>query len=97
MWNNSPRRVRRIALVVGIGAFIAFAVLGYKAVSNEITGTALYQRYQRASRELVTRESAPEKFRWATNFLWATSGFCLLVSAGGFLFFRKLDENLDHF
>jgi hypothetical protein len=60
-------------LLVAIGAFLLSGVLGYKAASNEVNGTATYHTSLglRGDRtEHGTREVSPDKFREATNFLW---------------------------
>jgi len=84
------------ALFVSFGAVILAGLLGYRAISNEITGTATYRGSRRFSRpELVTRDASPAKFRQATNFLWAGSILCLAVGAVAFGFSRKLDNPTD--
>jgi hypothetical protein len=82
------------ALFAAIGALLLSGVLGYQAAYNEATGTATYHRgFGRGSRsEQVTREASPDKFREATNFLWAGSIICVLGGAIAFGFSRKLDN-----
>ena len=86
-------------LLVTIIATIFGGIVGYLAASNELSGTAIYQKDPtRPSSspiplpELVTRQSSPAKFHEATNFLWAVSGFSFLVSVISFAFYRRLDD-----
>jgi hypothetical protein len=83
------------ALFVAIGALILGVVLGYKAASNEATGTAVYH-YPRGVRtdpsEEVTRAGSPAKFREATNLLWTGSVLAMTGAAVAFCFYRKLDD-----
>jgi hypothetical protein len=92
----SPTRVRRIVLLVAIGALILAGNRIYTAGSSEISGTAIYQvgigRSTRAER--VTRNESPKKFRVATNLNWGWGAFFCMVSVGSFLFYRKLDDTL---
>jgi len=95
-FDATPTRVRRIALLVAIGALILAGNAIYCAVSSEITGTATYHvgigRLHRGER--VIREQSPRKFRVATNESWGWGGFFCLVSVGSFLFYRRLDDTL---
>src|ERR1043166_5006598 len=63
------RRVQRTALAFAIllGIYGGWSV--YTALSNEITGTAVYTT-SRFSHEQVTRETSPTQFRRATNVAW---------------------------
>ena len=79
------------------GAALVLTVAGgfaaYRATRNEITGQAIYHKGGRHDPgEPVMRESAPEKFRSATNLIWGASGFCFVVAAVGVVFYRKLDD-----
>lgn len=87
------------ALFVAIGALILGGVLGYQAVSNELSGTATYHRGGgRGSRsEQVTREGSPTKFREATNLLWGGSLLCVLGGSAAFILSRKLDDSASDF
>ena len=87
------------AFFVGIGAVVLSGVLGYRAASNEVSGTATYHHgLGRGSwSEQVTRGASPAKFREATNFLWAGSIFCVLGGALAFGFSRKLDDCASDF
>jgi hypothetical protein len=71
--------------------------LAYHAVSNEVTGTAIYHHGlgRGSTAERVTRDASPAKFRVATNLLWGWGFFFSMVSVGSFLFYRKLDDTLD--
>jgi hypothetical protein len=82
------------ALVVAIATLACCVVIGYNAASNEFTGTAVYHvhKERRSTPVWVTRRSDPEKFREATNMLWAVSGFFLVISAISFKFHRSLNE-----
>ena len=82
------------ALFTAIGALVLSGVFGYKAASNEVSGTAIYHHGvgRRSRSEQVTREASPAKFREATNFLWAGSIVCVLGGAIAFHFSRKLDD-----
>ena len=79
------------ALVTAIAALISGAVLVYQAASNEMTGRATYYHWQARHNwaEPVTRQDSPSKFREAANLKWGLGIFCALVSAGGFIFYRK--------
>ncbi len=97
-FDTSPAYVRRFALLVAAVAVVVGGVIVYRAAHNEFTGTATYHRptgFKSWTAEAVTRESAPAKFRSATNSLWVLSVACLSVSAIGFTFFRKLDDCVD--
>ena len=95
-FDASPRRVRRLALFVSIGALILVGLLAEQAASNEITGTAIchHGMGRGSTAERVTLSESPAKFRLATNLLWGWSAFSLMVSIGSFLFYRKLDDTL---
>ncbi len=82
------------ALFVAIGALILGGLLGYQAISNEVTGTATYRHgFGRGSwSEQVTRDNSPVKFRQATNLLWAGSMLCVLAGSVAFILSRKLDD-----
>ena len=85
-----PRRGK--PFLKAIGALICFLVFAYLATSNEITGRASYQPGFRGAIITVTRTNSPSLFRQVTNWHWAASGFCLMVSAGGFVYARKADD-----
>ncbi len=93
-FDASPTHVRRVALVVALTALVFCGVNAYRAVSNELTGEAIYRIGMRHTvrHEHVTRESSPAKFRQATNFIWVSSGFSMMVSIGAFVFYRKIDD-----
>ena len=95
-FDASPRNVRRVALLVAIGALILAGNAFFSAVRSEITGTATYHvgigRQHRG--EQVTRNESPKKFHVATNEYWGWGAICLTVSIGSFLFCRKLDDTL---
>jgi hypothetical protein len=55
----SPDRVKRAALLAAIIGMILFGIAGYHALSNEITGTAIYHKGAR----IVTSEPVPGKLR----------------------------------
>jgi len=85
----------RKALIAAIGAMIFSGFFAYYAASNEISDTASYHRdfLAKGDRvEAVTRDAAPVKFRKATNYLWAGSGFCLGIAIISFTFHCKLEE-----
>ena len=98
-FDASPRNVRRAALVLGIGAIVFSGVAAYRAISYEVAGRAIYRSGlgRTSSREPVTRGESPSKFREATNIMWATSGFPLVVGAVGFAFYRKIDDCSDDY
>lgn len=89
------------AFFVAIGAMLFSGVMAYHALSNEITGTAVYHEPIPFSKgwtsEPVTRGDSPAKFRQATNFFWAGSIFALLAGAVAFKFYRKLEDCADDF
>jgi hypothetical protein len=80
------------ASFLAVGTLICFRVFAYRAASNEITGRASYQPGFRGAIITVTRTNSPSLFRQVTNWNWAVSGFCLIVSAGGFVYARKADD-----
>jgi hypothetical protein len=83
------------ALFVAIGATIGCGTFIYLAASNEISGTATYHSSFLAKDdkgEVVTRVSAPEKFRAATNVWWGGGALCFGVSVIGFTIYRKIGE-----
>jgi hypothetical protein len=86
------------ALVVAIAALICCAVLVFHAASNEITGRATYHQrpFSRGDRtEAVTRETAPAKFRSATNLIWGLGVGGALVSIAAFVYYRKAEASDD--
>jgi len=69
--------------------------MAYQAVSNEITGQAIYDQPTGAKSSVamhISRESDPAMFRKVTNFRWGMSLICLGVVAVSFTLFRKLDN-----
>lgn len=87
--------LRFIALLWAIVGLIAGGIGGYNALSNEITGTAIYHRSTSArgsTSEAVTREQSPTKFREATNVIWIMSGFSFVVGVIGVILYRKLAD-----
>jgi hypothetical protein len=87
------------ALVIAIGALIYSALLFYWAGSNEMTGRATHYHWKDLvyQAEPVTRQDSPAKFREAANLKWGLGIFCALVSAGGFMFYRKSGAAEDYF
>src|SRR5437016_11288669 len=83
------------ALFGSVGAIILGGVFAYHAVSNELTGTAIYHEpkpFRKSwTSEPVTRKDSPGKFRTATNYLWAGTLICLTAGVVAFKFARKLD------
>ena len=79
-------------LFLSVGALILSGVLGYRAASNEITGTATCYPSGWKPAERVIRENSPAKFREATNFLWAGSIVCAVAGIVIFRLSRKLDD-----
>ncbi len=96
-FDSSPTHVRRVALAVVLGGLLVCGLNAYRAASNEVTGKAVYSIGTRRTgrSEHVTRESSPDKFRQATNFIWVSSVFWLMVSIGAFLFYRKIDDDVS--
>jgi hypothetical protein len=100
-WNQSdfsPEKVRRVALVVAVVASIVAAINACRAVHNEFTGAAIYHRqtgYRHWTSEPVMRESSPDKFRSATNSIWAMTGAAAALAVIGVVYFRKLDDCVD--
>jgi hypothetical protein len=86
------------AFLTTVVAIIWSGVLAYQATTNEITGQAMYWHGLgiSSSREPVTREGSPAKFRVATNLKWALSIVCASVGVGAFVFYRK-SEDADDF
>src|SRR6266571_997688 len=70
---------RRNALILVILLITTGGFTTYRALSNEITGKAVYST-SKFSHEEVTRDSSPTKFRRATNMAWGWSGFCFLTA-----------------
>jgi len=103
MWTSpdkSPRSARRSAILAPILALVLSGLFAFEAGSNEITGKATpgVGRGQLWSRnEVLTREDSPSKFRDAANLLWGLSGFCLVVSAFSFRYYRKIDADSDDY
>lgn len=77
---------------LAVGALVCSGAFGYRAVSNEVSGTAQYQPGIRGKSITVTRADSPAKFRELTNQNWAIAGCCLIVSGVGLVYYRKLDE-----
>ncbi len=93
--HTSPRFVRRFALLFTACAALLGGALAYKAANNEITGTATYHTgWKRDKGEFVTKEGSREKFRHATNNIWAMSGFSFFAGTVALVFYRKLDDCL---
>jgi hypothetical protein len=93
----SPEQVRRLSLLIAVLGIAVCITVGYFAARNEVTGQATYVRPGRGSgrSEHVTRAQAPAKFREATNNLWAVSVFSLILSVGGFVFYRQLGDRIE--
>jgi hypothetical protein len=82
-------------LFLSIAAVMLGGVLTFWAVSDEITGKAVYHEpipfRKRWTSEPVTRDGSPAKFRAAVNYLWAGSALCATAAIVAFRFARKLD------
>ena len=98
---ESPLSAKRAFLLLAVVATIFGGIVGYRAVSNEVSGIAVHQedplRHSSGPRippELVTRQSSPTKFHRVTNLLWAVSGFSLVVAVISFRCYRSLDDCL---
>ena len=88
---DSPLHIRTVALALATGATIFGGVFAYKAVSNELSGTAVFrERSRNATEERVTRELSGVKFREATNLLWGWSAAGLAVGVASFALYWKL-------
>jgi len=68
---------RRFAWFWVIFLLIYGCLAGYRALSYEIAGKAIYST-SKFSQEEVTRQNAPTKFRRATNMAWGWTGFCFV-------------------
>jgi hypothetical protein len=91
----SPPEAKKSFLVVAVLAMVVGGLVGYQAVSNEISGTATYHKYiswNRTVPVLVTRRDSPSEFHQATNYLWMVSVLCLVVAGGGVALYRKLSD-----
>lgn len=93
--------MKRLALFFVVGGIILSGILGYFAISGEITGkTFAYDAHanpgaqpsRRGAFVSVLRDGSPTEFRHANNFLWGVSGFCIIVAVGGIIFYRGLDD-----
>jgi hypothetical protein len=87
-----PRRLSTRLLGVTIAAVIYSGAFAYFAASSEITGKAVYYHHlfsRGPQGEPVTRESAPVKFREATDYKWVASVACLAVGTAAFFSRRK--------
>jgi hypothetical protein len=87
------------ALLTAIMAIIWAVVLGYQAISSEITGKTTYHHWRVRGNwsEPVTREESPKKFRKATNALWWLCVLSTGVSVCAAVFYRKADDPEDSF
>jgi hypothetical protein len=77
---------------LALGALVCSGVFAYRAVSNEISGTAEYLPGIRGKSITVTRADSPAKFRQLTNENWGIGGCCLIVGGLGLIYCRKLDD-----
>jgi len=91
--------MKRLSLFFAVGGIILSAILGYYAISGEITGkTTAYSfsggRFHRGRGTLITvsRESTPTEFRQANDLLWGMTGFCIIAAVVGVVFYRGLDD-----
>ncbi len=98
---ESPMGAKRGFLLLMIVAAVFGGIAGYRAASNEVSGTAIYQKDPSrpssapiAPPELVTRRSSPARFHQVTNLLWFESGFALVVAVISFKCYRSLDDCL---
>jgi hypothetical protein len=92
---SAPIDARRGFLLLAVAAIIVGGIVAYQAISNEITGEAIYYKRTGLKSSVavhITRESDPSKFRSVTNFRWGVSLICLSVAVVGFTFYRKLDD-----
>ena len=94
--------MKRIALFFALGGIVLSGILGYFAMTGEITGkTFAYdasgnygaQPSRRGAFVSVLRNGSPAQFRQANNFLWGLTGFCVMAAAVGVIFYRGLDDN----
>lgn len=74
-----------------LAIFVALSA-GYFAIESEATGIATYHygAGKTSKHETVTRESAPSKFREATDRNWEISAIGLVVGVVGFVLYRKI-------
>ena len=92
----TPRRVQRAAFAAVLFTVLA-AVLGYKAVSGEITGKTICWPDWREGGP-VMRESAPAEFRRYANYTWVMTAYCTVwacVSVGFYWKIRDDGEDAD--
>jgi len=87
--------MKKSALKFAVGGIILSGVLGYFAISGEITGKtfAYHHRYGGGTRGgdsfiAVFRDSSPTEFRNANNIFWGISGFGIIAAGIGIYFFR---------
>jgi len=100
--DSKSEDMKRLALLFAVGGIILSGVLGYFAISGEITGkTFAFDAHagkagmiqsRRGGFVSVLRDSSPTEFRQANNFLWGMSGFCIIVAVVGIVFYRGLDD-----
>jgi hypothetical protein len=90
--------MKKYALMLAIGGIILGGILGYQAISSEITGKTFAYSFHgdghRGKGAFITmsRESSPIEFRQANNFFWGISGFCIFAAVVGVIFYRGLDD-----
>jgi hypothetical protein len=94
--------MKRLALFFAIGGIILSGILGYFAISGEITGkTFAFDAHagragmiasRRGGFVSVLRDGSPTEFRQANNFLWGISGFCIIAAVVGVVFYRGLED-----
>jgi len=94
--------MKRLALLFAVGGITFGGILGYFAISGEITGkTFAFDAHagkagmihsRRGAFVSVLRDGSPTEFRQANNFLWGMSGFCIVAAVVGVVFYRGLDD-----
>jgi len=89
-FDSAPKAVRRSAGIAAIALSLAAFGFGYAAVSSAASGTL--RDWGRRWDPVITRESSPEIFRQNLQLRWVACGFCIVVAATSFVFYRKLKD-----
>jgi hypothetical protein len=94
--------MKRLALLFAVGGIILAVIMGYAALSGEMTGRTFsydanahpgWNLRSRGAFVSVLRDRSPTEFRHANNFLWAVSALSIAAAGIGIYFFRGIDDN----
>lgn len=92
--DTTPKRTKWKAALLAAAGIIFGGIIGYYAVSGEITGKTYALNMQARYFQFipVTREEAPEDFRHANNIFWFMSVFSFGIGAAALWHFRDLNK-----